>query len=1321
MKNKPKIHVLCILWFYTMFKAINVNSQTSRTCSAPWTTRVNNYPVAEYQFNDRLGNQFTNTAINPYGATGIYKITPLTVQSPYWCQGRVGICLTSPNPSVSGWPVTSQSGMSGMSAMGKFFGKTPLQTSWTIEFWYRKTQNTKPGILFALSNCMAQMSINSNWQLSDCSNIANYQLNTKAFIASNGPTEGFGTISDNNNFASNTFKPTVAPRSRVNTAKQGAQEPASAYMGDSNGLHYYAHIIVPTATYGTCYNINGKVDGASLKLSHDSISFHHSVAEVACDSLDEQWTYGDYIDSIETINGNTNHLYNYLSGESDFVNQELEAIGGFPNYHSLWNPNIPVEGNWQSMGPGCDPNYFREQIAKPNANCNPPNPSSYGSDLNLNFGSYQTNQAGAQFWEGEILYFGIQATALTPAGVLKNWKAGPPNSPPVSSDVAVNMDYCQKTSAAFTVSIFDWDKDELDCSNNVITAIVRLIPDSSIGTLYVGGVIVTSVMLPYTFPRANTMQFILVNTPKNTVQYGIDYTADDGNGGATEFANTATIVITVQGDTPPVANNFSMTVTECNPTTPLFTFPVSDVNSATNCNAILYVQIRQVPTPGSFQLWVVYPNQTAQMVTEAQLPYAYVSTTTFFVTGPAVTSSHRNSIIYNVFDGQLFSPHNSRLVMTYDSGGAPNVTSVQFITIGCQLISNIFTIPITETFCAPIGTISFTSLPSPSQGVLYYNPNTGSTSVFIPITSSTPFEYVPTATYQFHLPGVVRNSYSVRINVNAFTVDTYEQGSGVLTILVGALPLLQQPANLNVQFQQCDLQSSPFQLPTNANNSIYVGCISGLQQILTGTLPNPTTQGTLTVSPSGNINGPFISIASLPYIANYNAYFRFTAPTWNSIDIHYSLQFASVSNYTGIPEFTAFSTLGVYVNASQAKIPMPTVKTSVSVQAGQTIKIDMTGLLGGCASQASTNAFNWLIVALPTAGSSPTQNGSLFFFDPYIIPTFEGARIPSPGIGTTSITGLVNGISGTYSTYINPDPSGELVYAPPFPTNLDTNAQIISTDAFYFFMQYGQRFSVYAGAVKISTTNPLEGISTSVELLENTQVPFQIFGVNVPQGTNAIITSLTGQGEILFHALPIIYPFSIEFAPFTDATLPDIIYRPPANTSGNSLAVATFHMEYTGNLRSPQSYTVTFNVEFVNQPGFFTFVPIEPVYFGANSTVSMVPNNVTQGFNVTLHNTNPNEPIYPWSLSISISSPSTLSVCCLIGNDYYRIIGGAQNSQFIQIYSQRIFLNQFMHSMSFHMLSTSGLATQFIQYSIYDNDPVDPTTTNFMIEVVVVE
>ena len=919
----------------------------------------------------------------------------------------------------------------------------------------------------------------------------------------------------------------------------------------------------------------------------------------------------------------------------------------------------------------------------------------------------------------------MQKTTLSKNRVLNNWKAGPPNSPPVRSPVNLVIPYCQSLSSIFVLPIYDWDFNELECTNNFMSGIILSIPPANVAFVIVGGQTLTaSTTLPYKFNAVQTIQIRVDPIPQFTETTSFQFTADDNNGGGA-FANTATVSITIMGDTPPVGQNFSIGLTECNPISPIFKFPVSDIDQLTSvCSAFLFIILIQVPPESIFQLFHLSSNGTGIPITEAEMPLSLVSTTQFYVVGPPAGSNHHENIVYNVFDGILENPYNSRLHLNYSTGGPANVASVQLIIIGCQGVTDPFSISVTETRCAPIDTMTY-MVPSPSQGVLYYNPNTGPTSVYTAITNSNPIDYSPNTLYQFHLPDVVRNSYRVSIQVNALNALTDAKGTGFLNISIGGLPLLQQPANLTIQFPQCNLQSLPFQLPTNANNSIYVGCASGLQQILSGSLPNPNTQGILTVSLSGNINGPYTSILSLPLTVNYNAYFLFTSPSiWNSIDIHYSLKFQTSTNYTGIPERTASSTLNIYINASQAKIPEPTVKTSVSVQAGQTIKIDMTGMPGGCAAQAPTNLFNWLIVALPTAGSSPTQNGSLFFYDPYSLPYGEGDRIPSPGISTQSITGLVNGVSGTYSTYIDPDPSGELVYAPPFPTNLDTNAHIISTDAFYFFMQYGERFSVYAGAVKISITNPLQGISTIVTLDENTQIPFQMFGTNVPANTVAIITSLTGQGQILFHGIPISFPFTIAFSPFTDSTPPDLNYKPPLNIFGNNLGIVNFHMEYTGGLESPQSYTVSFDVTFVNQPPTGMFVPLQPVYFNLSSIIQTVPNNITQNFNVTIKNTNSFAPIYPYTLSIYITSPSTLSVCCLAGNDYYRLIGGSQNSQFIQIYSQLVYLNEFMHFMSFHIRSPTPTSpspvAQFITFTIYDNDPINAKTSTYNFEILVV-
>ena len=1320
------VTILITLFLNENCNMVGVNAQEN-VCTQPFSNRVTtSFLVAEYQFNDRILNPAASVAVNSR-ADILSTTANLEVQNSVWCEGRVGICLTETSlVGFTGFPVSSPYGFSGFSVLANTFASQPFEYGYTIEFWFRKTQNSKAGVMYALTSCQEPMevSVKSNLiTLAECSNVPTNQINTKAFAASTGATEGFASITLNDNYYDANYKWQVGSRAEVSLAVPGGLDPfATSYPEvHSNGLHYYAHTIVGAPNYEEdgCISVPGDIDGIYASHFPGGGAFRQSVVQVGCESFN-YWTYSDFIDGqiyFDTSKDANVIGYRASSENYDTVNAQLQQ-----NYHSNWNPWLPFIGSPWIQGPGCDPNYWRQQIRAPNPNCQDSSqPPTYSQALNLVFGNYQSeadSSDSAQQWQGEILYFAIQRTVLSASAIKRNWEAGPPNTPPVSSEITINMAYCQATSGNFVLDIFDWDSNQLKCSNNVMTGIIKTFPTGVPGlSMTVNGNTIASGMLPFTFPAAQNVQILLATIPVNSLSTHFTYTANDNNGGGA-FANTATVTINIAGNTPPTTTDLvTVSMSSCQLQSPNFVFPVFQP-IRTACNPNLYVIIESLPSITNYPLYYLLPNGTGVQLQSHQIPFTTLGTTVFYTISPPVESTELIGLMtFKAYDGVQTSGVTVFGFQTAAGGPATAANSTQ-ILVSCRLISLTFTLPITPFPCTRISSIQFT-IPSPSQGTLYQS--SGGTQPYVPVTSS-PLPYPPGTTYQFHLTEVSRNNFQITIPYIVREASSGFENGANLIMSIGALPALQSPSNLTIQFAQCTLSSIPFQLPINLNNSLYNSCPGGLSVTLLGSLPNPTTQGLLSVSTTG-INGAYtlITLANPTIIYPGSAYFQFTAPTWNSVNIHYAIKFAFASNYTNNVAFSTYATLSIFVNASQAQIPKPTITTPISVQAGLSTLIQMTGKLGGCAQQASTNILSWLIVAEP-AGSSPTQNGSLFFYDPYSLPYFEGERIPGPGIVTQNINGIVNGVSGTYSTYVNPDAAGDVVYSSPFPTGsaLRTNNAIIGKDVFYYFIQYGQRFAAYAGTVPIQILNPLQGVSQTITLEENAQdTPVQFTGNNVPNGASAVITSLTGAGKILFHALPIVYPFTIEFEPFTDTTPPVLVYRPPLNTFGHALAIAHFYMSYPGGLISAANYTLTFDVLFVNQPGFFTFVPLPPVYFGANTTITTVNNNTIQAFNTTINNANSIPPVYPWTLTVQISSPSTFSLCCLAGNDYNRIINGHPfNSHYVQVYAQQVFLNQFMHYMTFFIKTlSSSVTTQTILYSIYDNDPVNPKTTNFQFQV----
>ena len=104
---------LCIFLSITlMIMRTHVNAQPDKeVCSIQCGLhRVNNYPVVEYLFNDRVTNPTHKSLKIPFCLTPdwtIRNVSAFTVQNPYWCANRVGLCIDSPAAGITGWPATN--------------------------------------------------------------------------------------------------------------------------------------------------------------------------------------------------------------------------------------------------------------------------------------------------------------------------------------------------------------------------------------------------------------------------------------------------------------------------------------------------------------------------------------------------------------------------------------------------------------------------------------------------------------------------------------------------------------------------------------------------------------------------------------------------------------------------------------------------------------------------------------------------------------------------------------------------------------------------------------------------------------------------------------------------------------------------------------------------------------------------------------------------------------------------------------------------------------------------------------------------------------
>lgn len=1340
-------------------------------CATPIAQRVDTSLIAQYNFNDRYVNPSGSPTVakntagpfppNPPPFTPFAEISNLVLSNAsYWCQNHAGLCI-SPLIQGKGWPAGTPVGDQSLYEMAKQFQSIPFQVGMTVELWFRKTVNVIPHNyvpFVALTACEGPTALGSiqsppttilynqleeyfqnPWTLVDCNGgTPLYNIPTRAYITDAGNKIGACSIVNND-----LHLPWLGSNCAVGYMQQMNAVPADfstvTYPGRRNtGLHYYVHTIAAQSSYGC------EIDGyyqTFIFSGHKSSGKIYFCAEAAQD-FGTGWTYMEYIDGVNPTAGFNGAFEGMYDAAPQFI-------------HSMWNMFAP-DLDWgpdrgirkfngykgpygYPVNPGngetCAPNLWRAQIRQPQVNCMDP-PPAYGGSMGLKFGNwnpasvppdlapYETTTSNQ--WQGEILYFAIHLNTFSPQAVKNNYNAGPPNTPPVNQPVVIHLAYCQLI-VNFQLPISDYDITTLQCPSNQLFGIVLGVPSSSLGTLTTNfSAPITTSQVPYRFPAKYTLTFVLNNPPPlNPTVVTIPYNSDDNNGGGA-YAKPSSVTINIPGATPPSASDFIVFIPFCTPNSTLFNFKVSQPIS-TQCNTPLNVVITN-SFAGFYLFQVISPTRLIPVNT---FPFTAPATATFMVQNGDLASFGQGVQWFFHANNGIESSGGFALGSINIATPLPPVlprSSVVRMT-GCSSLSNTFSLSIQAGYPSRYGTcgqltIQFTQPPT-NQGTLYYQ--TTSTGPFV-VVPSTSIAYSSQYNYRFQLPDPrLSTTYTSFVLYTVTDSSPFEplHSRGNISINVPLLPAMQKPNDFTIRMKQCDLVSSTFLIPVSTNNSLYVQCLGGLNFTILTPPPNPITQGTLAQSRSG-LAGTFTNIQSNTSSWIWTQRYEFTPPPYNSVNLSYTWTYEAVTSIDGIHKiYSPVAQFTVIVNASDAPLPKPTTIQNFYVQAGQFGVINMTGIQGGCPSQNNFFVLNALIVT-PHAGASPTQNGSLFFYDPSQ-PNNVGPRIPSAGIVVQLVTGTVNGIMGTYPTYVDASPGLFLVYGPPFPTGsaLQTKSNILGHDSFYFFLQNGQRISSAAGKIQITIINPLQGVSQVLSIDENTlNTPLILRGINVPTGAIGVITNLTGLGTILFHALPISYPFSIAFEPGTNQTPPNLVYNPPANVSGNAVGIVHFYMTYPGGLQSPFNYTITFNILNVNQPPWFEITPLPPVSIQTSGASGGPVSNVTQGtsqaFNVTLHSLE--FPLMPYTLTISVSSPSLFSLCCQIDHlPYRRIVSGATgNSTSLILYAQKDLLNSFMTPIVFTMNRLIGgppILRQYISFTVNDNNPTGPLISQFILPV----
>lgn len=1324
-------------------------------CNIPYSRRINGAEgfLAEYQFNDQYVRPTQSPTVakntagpfppNPPPFTPFAEISDLILSnSSYRCANHAGLCI---NPAIrgQGWPAGTPIGDVSMREMASLFKQVPFELGMTVEIWFRKTVESldTPVPFFALTNCEGPNPLitqtNSGgvsqaaWTLTDCNQGSTniYDRPTRAYITdaidlvgacfttNQQRPNGVGGESTNQAVPWLGQSCTVGFKSQFFAAEAGnSYHPPSEANGDDKGLHYYVHTISPQAAYGCSSSETGPGPNSfSFCSRHKEFQFPGN-----------RWLYSNFFDGFNSA----------IQSETYQSSSEAFSLFAESCIHSMFNMFSPdldatsddcVLNSFTDTTPGeiCDPNLWQAQVRKPTSPCSDP-PSAYTGSLGLKFGNWNPTSTSTQHqWHGEILYFAIHPNALSYSAVVNNWYAGPPNTPSLNSPVIINMAYCQLI-VNFQFAITDYDIRTYSCRNNVLYGILLNIPSPSIGTLFINKSIpLASALLPYRFPaiqpnkQPTTFTFVLNSpVPVNSESFSISYNSDDSNGGGT-YSVASTVTFNIPGDIIPTASNFVVTLPYCVVNSSTFTFKVSQPIS-TQCNTPLKVVITESLGYSLFE--VISPTRLIPVNT---FPFTTLATSTFmFQTSDPTQYGFGVTWEFHSTDG-IKTSSNAFASVNIPAPTPPIVpVSTRVNVPGCTFISSTVTLLVQPSYSGRAGTcgqmtIQFTQPPI-DQGTLYYQPTPSSSFVVVP---STPIAYSTQYVYRFQLPDprlpVAYNSV-VRYVVTDSNPTPALHSYGNMTFLMALITPIQQPGNFFISMKQCDLVSSIFFLPVNTNNSLYIPCPGGLNFTILNEPPFPTTQGTLTQSSTG-LTGTFVAITTNVSTFPWNQRYQFVPPPFNSKNLTFTWTYRANTGFSEAPiPYSPTSVFTVFVDASDAPLPVATPVRTFNIQAGQYGIINVTGSQGGCPSQ---NRFSFLTSLIVTAhaGASPTQNGSLFFYDS-TQPNNVGARVPSAGIVVQSVSGTVNGISGTYSSYVDPGPGLMLVYNAAFPTGsaLNTNSNILGHDSFYFFLQNSQRISTAAGKIQITIINPLQGVSQVLTIQENAQnTPLILRGINVPTGTVGVITNLTGQGTILFHALPISYPFTIAFEPGADQTPPNLVYNPPVNVSGNALGVVHFYMSYPGGLRSPSSYSVTFNVLQVNQPPWFEITPLPPVHIVTDGRVSNVTQGTQQAFNVTLHSLE--FPLMPYTLTVSVTSPSIFSMCCQGNIPYYRTVsGGNQNSSSLILYAQRDLLNSFMHPIGFTLQRLLGglpIQRQYITFTINDNDPTGPLSSTFVIPV----